>query len=87
MHKNKTNLDRMPMMSELVARRDVGTYTNGAISPKTLANLDSLGIGPERKWYINGYVFYEKHEVGEIVRQRIGRQRGRKPRKDQRLSA
>lgn len=34
--------------SGLVARKDVGIFTGGLISPKTQANLDSLGQGPER---------------------------------------
>jgi len=34
--------------STIVARRKIGDFTGGAISPKTLANLDSAGEGPPR---------------------------------------
>lgn len=32
----------------MIARKNVGRLLGGAISPKTLANLDSKGEGPER---------------------------------------
>lgn len=32
--------------SAMFAREEVGTFTGGMISPKTMANLDSLGEGP-----------------------------------------
>ena len=34
--------------SEVIARQQVGEFTGGLITPKTQANLDSLGLGPER---------------------------------------
>lgn len=37
--------DKWP--SAIVARESVGEFTGGAIEPKTMANLDSRGEGPE----------------------------------------
>lgn len=34
--------------SQIVARTHVERFTGGMITPKTLANLDSLGQGPKR---------------------------------------
>jgi len=34
--------------SAFVARREVGRFSGGILHPRTLANLDSLGIGPKR---------------------------------------
>lgn len=32
----------------VVARREVGRFSGGVLNPRTLANLDSLGVGPPR---------------------------------------
>lgn len=37
--------DKWP--SEVVAREEVGRFTGGILAPKSMANLDSLGLGPE----------------------------------------
>ena len=39
-------VDRWP--SAIVARQEIGKFSGGAISPRTVANLDSLGRGPEK---------------------------------------
>lgn len=37
--------------SAIVARKDIAKFTGGLLSPKTMANLDSLGKGPpSMKW-------------------------------------
>ncbi len=41
----RKNADRWP--SALVARTEIGAFTGGALNPKHMANLDSLGLGPE----------------------------------------
>ena len=33
--------------SEFVARKRIGDFTGGMVSPKAMANYDSLGTGPE----------------------------------------
>jgi len=48
--------DRWP--SEVVARREVGRFTGGGISPKTMANLDSLGEGPRDRYIMGRNVVY-----------------------------
>lgn len=42
-----------------IARKDVNKILGGAISPKTLANYDSLGKGPEIKTQCGRTVVYE----------------------------
>lgn len=37
--------------SSIVARAEVKKFTGGGISPKTLANADSKGIGPEERFF------------------------------------
>ena len=44
--------------SELVARAQVGKFSGGAISPKTLANADSSGVGPAERILIGRNVVY-----------------------------
>jgi hypothetical protein len=43
------------------------------ISPKTLANADSLGQGPIGSFKINGRRFYPTRELAEWLDQRIRR--------------
>jgi len=49
-HEEKTiwrkNAERWP--SDLVARSEVRAFSGGLLNPKSLANLDCLGLGPER---------------------------------------
>jgi len=40
-------LDFQEKLPPFIARKDVGKLLGGCISPKSLANLDSLGRGPE----------------------------------------
>ena len=44
--------------SEVIVRKNVGTFTNGAMTPKTQANLDSLGQGPPERIRIGRQVAY-----------------------------
>ena len=52
-----------------VPRKEVGELLNGIISPKTLANLDSLGEGPDR-FKLNGKVFYPRDSFVQWLFQR-----------------
>ncbi|MFH1913670.1 MAG: hypothetical protein ABIK45_05290 [Pseudomonadota bacterium] len=61
-------------MDELVARKDVSKATNGAIATKTLANLDSLGVGPKRKLKVNRKVYYPLADLQELLQTRITKQ-------------
>ena len=49
--------------SNLVAREEVGTFSGGVLNCRTMANLDSLGKGPERI-RIGRKVVYE---VGALI--------------------
>ena len=59
MKKINISFEKIP---DIILRVNVGNYFDGAISPKTLANLDSLGRGPQGKFLINGKVAYPRDE-------------------------
>lgn len=44
--------------SSVVARAEVKKFTGGGISPKSLANHDSEGTGPEGRFFIGRRVCY-----------------------------
>lgn len=44
--------------SPIVARGEIRRFTGGVISPKSLANLDSQGVGPEGAFRIGCKVVY-----------------------------
>jgi hypothetical protein len=52
----KSLADKWP--STLVARTEVGKFTGGILNEKTLANLDSLGMGPEDRIRIGRKICY-----------------------------
>ncbi len=47
----------------VIARREVREKLGGIISPKTLANLDSQGLGPDGKHRIGNRVFYDTSKL------------------------
>lgn len=49
--------------SSHVAREKVGEFTGGIITPKTLANLDSIGAGPKGRITVGRKVAYSVHEL------------------------
>lgn len=60
---NLQNLaDKWP--SAIVARDEIGTFTGGVISPKSLANMDSVGTGPEGAFRIGRKIAYP---VGNVI--------------------
>lgn len=47
--KKPVNFEKfMASLPPIISRDRVGNYLGGVISSKTLANLDSLGMGPKR---------------------------------------
>ena len=54
---------------QIVPRTKIEEYTGGLLTPKTLANLDSLGIGPERIT-VGRRVAYPVDELNEWLRER-----------------
>jgi len=58
-------VDLIGKLPPVIARREVNERFGGIISPKTLANLDSQGIGPEGKHRLGNRVFYETSKLLE----------------------
>ncbi|MBG3876464.1 hypothetical protein FVW20_05320 [Desulfovibrio oxamicus] len=67
-------------MTDLLSRMDfpalfprvaVGRLTSGIIQPKTLANLDSLGLGPSKRWRVGRSIFYERDSFIEWFASRV----------------
>ncbi|MEI8125747.1 MAG: hypothetical protein WCG42_08335 [Parachlamydiaceae bacterium] len=44
--------------SSIVARAEIKNFTGGGMSPKTLANADSEGTGPEGRFYMGRRICY-----------------------------
>lgn len=57
--------------SPVVARKDIGRYTGGLISPKTAANLDSLGLGCPGKFCIGNNAGYPTSSMSIWLKSRI----------------
>lgn len=53
----------------IVPRPKVGDFSGGMLNPKTMANMDSLGIGPQTLKY-NKRVFYRVDHLLEWMEQR-----------------
>lgn len=61
-------IDLVEELPRTIARKDVGKYISG-ISPKTLANADSLGKGPSKRKKIGKTVVYETKSLLEWLDQ------------------
>ena len=44
--------------SSIVARAEIKNFTGGGMCPKTLANADSEGTGPEGRFYMGRRICY-----------------------------
>ena len=55
--------------SAIIARTEVGKYSGGLLNPKTMANIDSLGQGPERVT-VGRKVAYVAKSMGTWMRNR-----------------
>jgi hypothetical protein len=55
--------------SELVGRQKIADFTGGLFTPKTMANLDSIGDGPPRIKFGRN-VGYPKRELIEWMKRR-----------------
>jgi hypothetical protein len=56
--------------SPYVARHEVGRFSGGLLNSKYLANLDSLGIGPEGKIKIGRKVAYDTEQLVKWMEER-----------------
>lgn len=63
--------DRWP--SAIVSRQEVGKFTGGIISEKSLANLDSLGLGPANRIRIGRKIAYSVSSLIEWLESRATR--------------
>ncbi len=61
-------LKRLP---PLVPRNKVGELTGGLVSPKSLANKDSLGLGPRKRVKFGGKVCYPREALVEWILEQI----------------
>lgn len=63
-------IDKWP--SVVVARKDIGKFTGGLISPGTMANLDCQGKGPKGRFRIGANsVAYPVKELVEWLNDRV----------------
>jgi len=56
--------------SAVVARSQVGQFSGGVLTPKYMANLDSIGVGPERI-RIGRKVVYPVHSLVKWLKSRM----------------
>lgn len=59
----------------IVSRSDVGRFSGGLLHPRTLANYDSLGVGPG-KIVIGRRVVYEVDSLVEWMKKRCKNEGG-----------
>lgn len=57
--------------STVVARSEVAKFTGGLVRPKTLANAESLGIGP-RSYRFGKKIFYHANDLITWMSKRQG---------------
>lgn len=59
-------------ISPYVSRTEVSKFSGGIVSPKTLANADSEGNGPQNKYYFGKRkVFYPKIDLANWIAARV----------------
>ena len=72
MLKSQDVFDRLAQSwgSTLVARHEVARFSGGVLHPRTMANVDSLGLGPDGMIRIGKKVAYDKALLVEWMRGR-----------------
>lgn len=50
----------MPNLPEIVQRKEIGRLTGGVINPRTMANLDCLGLGPKGRFIVARKICYPR---------------------------
>ena len=55
----------------IVARSEIKKFTGGALSGRTVANLDSLGQGPEGRFRLGRKTVYPKGKLIEWLEHRM----------------
>lgn len=67
----------LPEMPNILTRKDIRRFFGSYISPRYLANLDSLNKGPER-CRVGGKVVYRKEDFVDWLESRISFRTGGK---------
>lgn len=57
--------------SPIVARRQAGRFSGGSISPRTLANLDCRGLGPEGRFMVGKNVVYPTESLARWIAEQV----------------
>lgn len=63
MHKQNLKILKKSWPSALVARSEIREFSGGLVSPKTLANLDSRGVGPRKRFRVGRKICYPIREL------------------------
>lgn len=66
----KMSILKRSWRSEVVAREMVGEFSGGMIHPRTLANLDSQGLGPANRFTSGRKVCYFTDDLIEWLEER-----------------
>ncbi|RJP45920.1 MAG: hypothetical protein C4548_03935 [Desulfobacteraceae bacterium] len=56
--------------SPIVPRQQVGKFSGGVLNPRTMANLDCLGVGPKNRFRIGSKVVYRTKDLAEWLAKR-----------------
>lgn len=57
--------------SNIIARSEIKKFSGGAFSPKSLANRDSQGTGPEGRFILGRRVVYPASSLTNWLRQNV----------------
>ncbi len=71
MRKEELKEQFLKVFPPLVPRNQVGVLTGGLVSPKSLANKDSQGLGPRKKVRFGGKVAYPREVLIEWILEQI----------------
>lgn len=71
MSKNQILLKLKSDLPLIIARKEVDRLTGGLISPRHLANLDSVGLGPKGKVRVGRLVGYERESFISWLSERM----------------
>lgn len=55
----------------VVARSEVSRFSGGILNPRSLANLDSKGVGPANRFRVGRKVCYPTTELADWMQSRV----------------
>jgi len=56
--------------SPIIPRQNVGKFTGGLLNPRTMANLDCLGLGPKNSFRVGSKVVYKTRDLADWLQER-----------------